>query len=540
MKATGREITEQIFNNTKLDIMKKYLLISFAALAAMVSCEQENGPVQGTEPEEGRREVTIVADASETKTTLSQDAVLWENGDAVRLLFTPEDGTDLQVHTEVFTTTTPSATATFTGSIPNNVKYGGNNNGYSDALYMVYPSTAMDAATGEVTFELDAVQSVAPGTFPSGDNLSSALTSFEHLESTGTASTTFLNAFAIIRFTLPAGVEALKITGTDNLAGKAKFEFVDQDEQPWSSRLVAEEFVSNSKSITLTPSEGNAFTDGETYNILVYPGTHTAITVELTDTDDCTYSNTVTKEFVFEAAKYYTFNFNTNFGKDFNFTVTGVTIPDNNKVNAVFADGAETHVYEVGVMNSAFSVRLPHGVNPTSGYAVYPASAYSGGKVNYTLTATEDPADLYTGVLPLDGGSVTFNSVISALSTMKFTVPAGVSSVTLTSTVGFAGNTVMTVGTDGKMTAGAGDVKTLTLDSAVAGEFVLNVYPFSNATITVTLKDAANAVNTQTFAAQSVAAGDELTLDVEQNIEFQKGGSFGGEDFTSGGDTIQF
>lgn len=521
--------------------MKKYLLISFAALAAMVSCEQEGGPVQGTEPEEGRREVTIVAEASETKTTLSdEDAVLWENGDAVRLLFTPEEGTELPVHTEVFTTTTPGATATFTGSIPNDVKYASDGSAYSDALYMVYPSTAMDENTGEVTFELDAVQSVAHGSFPSGDNLSSALTSFEHLESTGTASTTFLNAFAIIRFTLPAGVEALKITGTDNLAGKAKFEFVDQDEQPWSSRLVAEEFVSNSKSVTLTPSEGTAFAAGETYNILVYPGTHTAITVELTDTDDCTYSNTVTKAFVFEAAKYYTFNFNTDFGKDFNFTVTGVTIPDNDKVNAVFTDGAETHAYEVGVMNSAFSVRLPHGVNPTSGYAVYPASAYSGGKVNYSLTATEDPADLYTGVLPLDGGSVTFNSVTAALSTMKFTVPAGVSSVTLTSTVGFAGNTVMTVGTDGKMTAGAGDVTTLTLDSAVAGEVVLNVYPFSNATITLTLKDAANAVNTQTFDAQSVAAGAELTLDVEQNIEFQKGGSFGGEDFTSGGETIQF
>lgn len=520
--------------------MKKYLLISFAALAAMVSCEQEGSPVQGTEPEEGRREVTIVAEASETKTTLSdKDAVLWENGDAVRLLFTPEEGTGLPVHTEEFTTATPGATATFTGSIPNNVKYASDGTAYSDALYMVYPSTAMDA-TGKVTFELKAVQSVAPGSFPSGLNLSSARVSFEALEVEGTANATFLNAFSIIRFTLPADVKALKITGTDNLAGEAEFKFVDQDEQPLSSRLVAEDFVSGSKSVTLTPSEATAFAAGETYNILVYPGTHTAITVELTDTDDCTYSNTVTKAFVFEAAKYYTFNFNTNFGKDFNFTVTGVTIPDNDKVNAVFTDGAETHAYEVGVMNSAFSVRLPHGVNPTSGYAVYPASAYSGGKVNYSLTATEDPADLYTGVLPLDGGSVTFNSVTAALSTMKFTVPAGVSSVTLTSTVGFAGNTVMTVGTDGKMTAGAGDVTTLTLDSAVAGEVVLNVYPFSNATITLTLKDAANAVNTQTFDAQSVAAGAELTLDVEQNIEFQKGGSFGGEDFTSGGETIQF
>ena len=513
--------------------MKKYLFISFAALAAMVSCEQENGPVQGTEPEEGRREVTIVADASETKTTLSQDAVLWENGDAVRLLFTPEEGTGLPVHTEVFTTATPGATATFTGSIPNNVKYASDGTAYSDALYMVYPSTAMDA-TGKVTFELDAVQSVAPGSFPSGLNLSSALVSFEALETEGTANATFLNAFSIIRFTLPADVKALKITGTENLAGEAELGFDS------NVRLVAESFVSNSKSVTLTPSEGTAFATGETYNILVYPGAHTAITVELTDTDDCTYSKTVTKEFDFEAAKYYTFNFNTDFGKDFNFTVTGVSITDGETVKAVFTDDQADHAFDVVVNGNAFSVRLPHEVTATTGYAVYPASAYSEGKVNYSLTATAAAPALYTAALDCASTSAAFNSVTAALSTMTFTVPAGVSSVTLTSTVGFAGNTVMTIGADGKMTAGAGDVTTVTLDPANAGEVVLNVYPFSNATITLTLKDAANAVNTQTFAAQSVAAGAVLTLDVEQNIEFEKGGSFGGEDFTSGGDTIQF
>lgn len=515
--------------------MKKYLLISFAALAAMVSCEQEGGPVQGTEPEEGRREVTIVADASETKTTLSdEDAVLWENGDAVRLLFTPEEGTGLSVHTEVFTTATPGATATFTGSIPNDVKYASDGSAYSDALYMVYPSTAMDATTGEITFELKAEQSVAPGSFPSRLNLSSARVSFEALETNGTANATFLNAFSIIRFTLPADVKALKIIGTSNLAGKAELGF-DSD-----ARLVAETFVSGSNSVTLTLSEGNAFTEGETYNILVYPGVHTAITVELTDTDNCTYSNTVTQDFDFKAAKYYTFNFNTNFGKDFGFTVSGVSIQEGEKVYAVFTDGVETHAYESVVTNDAFTVRLSHGENPTSGYAVYPAAAYSEGNVNYELDALRTPAELYTAVLPLVGGSVTFNSVTDALSTMKFTVPAGVSSVNVTSSVGFAGKAVMTVGADGKMTAGAGDLTTVTLDPANAGVVTLNVYPFSNATITLTLKDAAGAVNVQEFDSQTVAAGAVLTLEVEQNIEFQKGGSFGGEGFTSGGNPIQF
>lgn len=521
--------------------MKRHFFISFAALAAMVSCEQENGLVPGTEPTEGRREVTIVANASETKTTLSGEAVLWENGDAVRLLFTPETGTDFSIHTEEFTTATPGATATFTGSIPNDVKYGGNSNGYSDALYMVYPSTAMDEKTGKVTFGLSAEQQVAPGSFPSGNNLSSALTSLEYLESTGTADATFLNAFAIIRFVLPENVAKLEITGTANLAGEAEFKFVDQNAQPLSSRLVADTFTSESKSVTLTPSSGPTFTADQTYNVLVYPGTHSAITVKLTDTDGCTYSKTVTSSFDFVAAQYYTFRFNTDFGKNFSFTVSSVTISDNEIVKAVFTGSDETHAVDAVVTGSKFSVRLPHDVDADTGYAVYPGTAYSDGKVNYNLSATGIPAALYSAALALGTEAATFYSVEeSALSKMNFTVPAGVSKVTVTSTVGFAGNTEMTVGTDGKMTAGTGNQTTVTLDPATAGEVSLNVYPFTGATITVTLTDAANAVYTQTFTAQQVTAGATLTLSLDQDIDFEKGGSFSNENFTSGGGTIEF
>lgn len=519
--------------------MKRHFFISFAALAAMVSCEQENGLVPGTEPTEGRREVTIVANASETKTTLSDEAVLWENGDAVRLLFTPETGTDFSIHTEEFTTATPGATATFTGSIPNDVKYGGNSNGYSDALYMVYPSTAMDEKTGKVTFGLSATQEVAPGSFPSGSNLSSALTSFEYLESTGTAEATFLNAFAIIRFVLPENVAKLEITGTANLAGEAEFKFVDQT-QPWSGRLVADSFTSESKSVTLTPSSGTSFTADQTYNVLVYPGTHSEITVKLTDTDGCTYSKTVTSSFEFVAAQYYTFRFNTDFGKNYSFTVSGVPISDDGIVKAVFTGSDETHAVDAVVTESKFSVRLPHDVEPDTGYAVYPGTAYLNGKVNYNLSATGTPEALYSAALDLDAEAATFYSVESALSKMNFTVPAGVSKVTVYSTVGFAGNTEMTVGTDGRMTAGTGDQKTVTLDLATSGEVTLNVYPFTGATITVTLTDAASAVNTQTFTAQQVTAGATLTLSLDQDIDFEKGGSFSNENFTSGGGTIKF
>lgn len=502
--------------------MKKTIL-SFALLAAVVACEQENRLVPGTEPSEGRREVTIVANASETKTLLSdEDDVIWENGDKIRLIFTTDSG----FHVEDFTTADALAVATFTGSIPNDVTTGA---GYSDDVYAVYPSSAM-ADDGTVSFEILASQAVAAGSFPTAMNLSSAKLSLDNINGADATEATFLNAFSIIRFTLPADVKSLKVTGTAALAGKAVMNF-DSD-----GRLAAESWTDESNSVTLTPASGDAFTAGETYNILVYPGTHSAITVELTDTDDCTYTKTVTKDFVFEAAEYYTFNFNTSFGKDFNFTVTGVTIPDNDKVRAVFGDDA----LEAVVTGNAFSIRLPHEVSATSGYAVYPTTAYSDGAVNYTLTATETPAALYTAALVLGTPATTFNSVESALSTMKFTVPAGVAKVQVTSSVAFAGETVMTVGTDGMMTAGAGTVISVTLDSATAGEVVLNAYPFTGATITVTLTDAANAVYAQTFTAQTVAAGAQLALSLNQNIEFEKGGSFENESFTSGGETIEF
>ena len=360
------------------------------------------------------------------------------------------------------------------------------------------------------------------------------------MEASGTADATFLNAFAIIRFVLPENVAKLEITGTANLAGEAEFKFVNQTAQPWSSRLVADSFTSESNSVTLTPSSGTTFTADQTYNVLVYPGTHSAITVKLTDTDGCTYSKTVTREFKFEAAQYYTFSFNTDFGKNFSFTVSDVTIPDDETVKAVFTSSDETHAVDAVVTGRKFSIRLPHDVDADTGYAVYPGTAYSGGKVNYNLSATGIPAALYSAALALGTEAATFYSVESALSKMNFTVPAGVSKVTVTSTVGFAGNTEMTVGTDGKMTAGQGDLVTVTLDPATAGEVSLNVYPFTGATITVTLTDAASAVNTQTFTAQQVTAGATLTLTLNQDIDFEKGGSFSNENFTSGGATIEF
>ena len=62
-------------------IMKK-LVLSFAAVAALASCVQNDI----TEPSESKN-VSIVAQADQTKTVLDGNAVLWENGDAVARRF---------------------------------------------------------------------------------------------------------------------------------------------------------------------------------------------------------------------------------------------------------------------------------------------------------------------------------------------------------------------------------------------------------------------------------------------------------------------
>ena len=512
----------------------KRLFLSFAALAALVSCEQENGPVQGTEPAEGRREVTIVADAADTKTTLSDDdKVLWNSGDAVRLLFTPQDETGLPVHTEVFTTAEEGQTVTFAGTVPNGVKYGTSGDAYSDALYMVYPSTAMDDE-GNVTFNLDAQQAVAPGSFPSGMNLSSSLVSFEYLYATGSVNASFLNAFAIIRFALPEDVASVKITGVAPLAGKAAFAFDTE------GRLVADSWTSESNSVTMTPASATEFVAGETYNILVYPGEHSSITVELTDVDGCTYSKTVTKEFTFEAANYYTFNFNTEFGKDFSFTINGLdSVTDGKMVKAVFADDAETHAMDVEVKNCAFAGKLPHGVEATSGYAVYPASAYVDGKMKFTLNvASTEERQLAWAPMSLEQTYVTFSYVtVSDFSAISFTIPEGVTETILSSTKPLAGTAYLKV-ENGSLVMDSADAsahKSFTISGS--GSRTFNVFPLTDASLTFTFKDAAGKTYNHPVSAVTVAAGATTTITLPTSIDFDKSGSFDHENFTDGGTT---
>lgn len=497
------------------------------AFAVLVSCEREKAPVQGVESEQDKREVTIVANASETKTILDgNNAVLWESGDMVSLVLVSADQA-VSNYTEVFTTEDDGATATFNGTLQNDL-FVGESDTYEETAYVVYPSSAVNEY-GQVEFELPSARTVAPGSFPSEMNLSSAAVSVDGLVADSSVEATFLNAFAIIRFQVSKDVTSLKITGTSPVSGQAPFSF-NAD-----GRLVMGESDDVVPYVTVTPAEGDEFVAGQTYNLLVFPGEHTSVTVELTDTDDCKYSRTLTGEFKFDSAMFYTFNFNSSFGKDFTFSLSGADVADDSRIMAVFDGADETDAYEAVVKSSSFTINIPHGENLTSGYAVYPSSAYSEGKISFELDA-DDPAAVgfYWGALSTSVPTIVLDGVESGdFAKLTYTVPAGVARYTVASDQPLYGAAEATVA-DGVLNVVPAAGAVMSFDgTATATAQTFCVFPLSGATVTVTMYDAAGASYAYSETV-TVAEGGAVTLAIPETFEFGKSGSFGTEEFKPG------
>ena len=512
----------------------KRLFLAVAALAAMVSCNRGNELV----PSQNFRNVSIVAKSAETKTVLDGDDVKWEANDEIKVLFT---GKDVDSHLGIFETSTGGeATANFAGTLPNDVSESG---GYNDYGYAVYPATAM-AADGTVSFTLPDTRNVASGSFPSGQNLSSATVSLNALNTSGSATATFKNAFAILRFTLDPNIMSVKIEASENLAGKASMKFTEDAED--AGRLVVDNFSDGKNTLTLTPEGASTFDATKAYNILVYPGNHTDLSVEMVDNDGCVYRKEISGNYSFAPANYYTFNFNYAFVKVYSFAATGRTFNANDEIAVVYND-ATAIVQEATAkyVDEKFTVNqiaaVAHGEDIT-GYAVYPATAYDSNndKITYTLSAEGPLTELYSA--KLGDETVTFNSVESALAKVTFTAPAGVKYVTITSENGLVGDAVMTVNDEGKLVADEGSIKTVTVSTPDSKEYTINVYPVSGATLTVTLTDAANETVVKEMTL-TVAAGATKTLDLSGDLNFDKGGNFTHEGFENGNgneDAIEF
>lgn len=513
--------------------MKK-LIFSLAALAALVSCKQEK-----IETPSLFREVKIMASTAETKTQLSENEVVWESGDALSLNFAKKTG---EANLETFTTTGTGSSATFTGKLSNNV----NSTDYNETVYAVYPNTAMQS-DGTVSFSLPAARQATYGSFPSGQNLSSAAIALSDFED-GNASATFRNALSIVRFTLDADVASVEITASGDLAGSADMQF-DGD-----GRLEVKTMTAGEKVLTVTPAEGDSFDASEVYNILVYPGNHTSLSVEITDIHGCTYTKEVTGTYEFVPANFYTFNFNTQYVKVYTFSVeSGLTVTAGSTKMAVVYEDATSVVQDEIVTadaSSKFTVNLTEAVvhgNDINGYAIYPVEAYSESTGKITCVINESASGQLgyggTGVMSakLGSESLTFTGCTDAIGKITYEAPSGATVTKIVADKGISGSATMKVDEAGKLyVTGEGSDKEIASIASPASGYAY-VYPVENATLTVSLFDGLATVN-KVITNFTIAAGETKALDLS-GVNFDKSGSFENEGFTDGlgiGNEIEF
>ena len=283
--------------------MKKKGLYLLAALCCLCSCTVSSLP---EDPQSGQefREVSILA-GTMSKSVMKDDNVVWEDGDKMSLIFIhPEKGAYVtELAAEI--PEGEARVADFKGTLPVAVS---TSKGYEENGYAVYPSSAVKA-DGKVSFALAAEQRAASnGSFASGSNLASTSIALSSLDEDDYG-VSFYNATSMLRFTLSDNVRSVTIEGTSALTGVAPLVF-DQ-----TGRLVPDvdgNWEGAESSVTLVPAEGaETFAENTIYNVLVWPGEHSSLTLKIDFTDIGEYVKTAspTGGVVFEPSKFYTLKF---------------------------------------------------------------------------------------------------------------------------------------------------------------------------------------------------------------------------------------
>ena len=283
--------------------MKRKGLYLLAALCCLCSCTVSSLP---EDPQSGAefREVSILA-GTMSKSVMKDDNVVWEDGDKISLIFIhPEKGAYVtELAAEI--PEGEARVADFKGTLPVAVS---TSKGYEENGYAVYPSSAVKA-DGKVSFTLATEQRAAGnGSFASGSNLASTAIALSSLDEDDYG-VSFYNATSMLRFTLSDNVRSVTIEGTSALTGVAPLVF-DQ-----TGRLVPDvdgNWEGAESSVTLVPAEGaETFAENTIYNILVWPGEHSSLTLKIDFTDIGEYVKTAspTGGVVFEPSKFYTLKF---------------------------------------------------------------------------------------------------------------------------------------------------------------------------------------------------------------------------------------
>lgn len=278
--------------------MKK-LFISLAALAALASCVEENNLEPQPQPQQPQAEntVTIKAVAAQTKTLLNGTAVEWEDDDAIMMVL---EGDLKKYYTELTTSLeSPSAEAEFTGEMDAEIR---EDQSIKDAGFVVYPASAVvDKQTGEIVHTIADKQH---GTVSSGSNLSYAAVSYADLLADTPAEAGFHNLYSLIRIKVAEGMTKVTLASESPLAGTAPFKFENEalkiDETKWDPNTYAD--YKKNKVVELTEDGEGEMSADKTYDVLVFPGTHT-LTITVSD-GQTEFSRTI-KPNTFEASKFY-------------------------------------------------------------------------------------------------------------------------------------------------------------------------------------------------------------------------------------------
>ena len=250
-------------------VMKKYLYIAAAFIAAAVSCTKETpNNTEENAPSNGSKTIVIRIPGVGTKTYVSDPetgTIAWETGDAVGV-FTNLDATPVK-----FELSGDPSSATFTGE----VSVG------ATEIYVFYPyNSSATLSDGKITTELPSTQSVGTNNVAQGAMVAVGKAT---KVSAGVYNATLKNVFSYIKFKI-TGDDVKEITlsgGSDKLAGTATFSVNDGTMTGTGS----------SSTITATKADGY-FTKDTYYYIPVLPGSVATLTVSMTSNTHGTDSGT--------------------------------------------------------------------------------------------------------------------------------------------------------------------------------------------------------------------------------------------------------
>lgn len=277
--------------------MKK-LFLSFAALAAVVSCVEEKG-LEPQQPVSGNQLIIKAVTAPATKTVLGDElpaegiSVLWQEDDAITVLL--KDGSSGTAYKEFTAAQVDGTNADFTGEFTAaDLEYFDTEN--VTAAYAVYPSASV--SDGVITHTLSEEQN---GEITSGMNLAyAALDADEVLNGTAT-SASFNNALALIQITVPADVMYVSLsTGVtgDALVGEATYTYSDG--------VLTQNISISRKTVTL--KDGDAALAAGTYSLLVFPSIkNNTLTLKMEGNDGAVYEKSL-NDIKLMASQCYTIN----------------------------------------------------------------------------------------------------------------------------------------------------------------------------------------------------------------------------------------